>query len=301
MKHLSESLFLTCGGVVVSITRDGRLCVSAIARNETPYILEWVAHQLTIGADLILIYDNGHDPDGARLLFDLDKHGVIVRIPWAGKYPHGPQVPAYDDALDRLRGHYEWVLLVDLDELLVPITHESLTDFLDTMPESDGVWFPWLIFGSSGELEYRAEPMMERFVRRQKIDYLTITDVKSAVRPDKARKARIHVHHLLTDAYTDPTGSRRHLLNSFGQHRSAQLATGYDLVRIHHYMTKSEQEWKQKVSRGRADRGFLDESQGRDLAEFSVWDRNEELDESALRLAPEVRKHLRRLRAIVSR
>jgi hypothetical protein len=286
---------------VVAIIKDGRLCVSAIARHETPYLLEWVAHQLTIGANRILIYDNGHDPDGTKLLYDLDRRGVVVRIPWTGKYPHGPQVPAYDDALDRLRGCFEWVLFVDLDEFLIPIIHESFIDFLDTMPGSDGIWFPWLIFGSSGELEYRPEPMSERFVHRQKIDPSTITYVKSAVRPDRTRDARIHVHHLLTDAYTDPTGNRHHLLNSFGERRSAQLARGYDLVRIHHYMTKSEQEWKQKVSRGRADRGFLDEIQGRHLAEFSVWDQNEELDESALRFAPEVREHLRRLYAIVSR
>lgn len=278
-----------------------KLCVCAIARQETPYLLEWIAYQRLIGADSIIIYDNGHDAQGRAILENLARHDVIEHIPWAGTYPHGPQVPAYDDALKRLRGRAEWVLFIDLDEFLVLPGHDNLPDFLDSRGDSDGVWFPWMIFGSGGQSDYRPGPMIDRFRHRQAIDDETVTPVKSVVRPDRTLAAHIHVHHLDTQAYTNPLGERDYLLSSEGAHRSAQKARGHSVARIHHYMTKSQAEWQAKVARGRADRGFKDEAPGRDLAEFAKWDRNEQEDESALAYLAALRNEMALLKRLNGR
>jgi hypothetical protein len=238
------------------------LCVCAIARQETPYLLEWIAYQRLIGADSIIIYDNGHDAQGRAILGTLARHGVIEHIPWSGHFAHGPQVPAYDDALNRLRGQAEWVLFIDLDEFLVLPGHENLPAFLDGMSDSDGIWFPWLIFGSGGQDKPRPEPMIERFRHRQMIDDGMLTPVKSVVRPDRTVAAHIHVHRIDTQAYTNPLGEQAYELSSDGGRRSSQKARGHSVARIHHYMTKSQAEWQAKVARGRADRGFKDEAPG---------------------------------------
>jgi hypothetical protein len=279
---------------------NARLCVCAIARNETLYLLEWIAYQRLLGADMVLIYDNGHDRAGNAILNALARRGIITHIPWFGSYPHGPQTPAYDDALRRLRDTTEWVLFVDLDEFVVPVHADNLIDVLCRADELDGMWFPWLIFGSSGEACYRPNPVIERFQWRQDVSDETVTPVKSAVRPRGTRVAHLHVHEICTDRYANPMGERDFLTTVDGRRRSAQLARGHDWVRVHHYMTKSRQEWREKVERGRADRGFADARSGRNLDEFTMWDQNEVFDDTALRFLPALRVEMRALERLLT-
>jgi hypothetical protein len=275
-------------------------CTTAIARQETPYLLQWVAYQRVVGATHVMIYDNGHDRAGRNLLLRLHNRGAITCVPWSGTYPHGPQVPAYDDALVRLRGRTEWVLFVDLDEYVVPVDTDRLDDILDAADDLDGIWFPWLIFGSSGQQTYHPDPVIARFRNRQCADDTTITPVKSAVRPERTKAAHLHVHHVIGDAYANPRGERMFLRASDGvSRRSAQYARGMEIARVHHYMTKSEQEWRVKVRRGRADRGRADTSRRRQLAEFSTWDRNEVHDPTAVRFLGPLREEIARLRRLI--
>jgi hypothetical protein len=271
------------------------LCICAIARNETDYLLEWVAYQRLIGADQVLIYDNGHDAKGEALLECLARRGVITRVRWSRSYPHGPQVPAYNDALRRMRGAAEWLLFIDLDEYVVPVHDASLVDLLSAATKLDGMWFPWLIFGSSGEDAYPPEPALGRFLWREGMTDDTVTPVKSAVRPCRTDSAGIHVHRLTTNAYANPLGEREFITADDGTRRASQLARGYDVARVHHYMTKSKQEWQAKVARGRADRGFDDADSGRDFTEFTKWDRNVIYDGTALRFLPALRAEMRSL------
>lgn len=274
--------------------------VCAVARNETPYLVEWVAYQRLMGASTILIYDNGHDDRGSALLKNLDRSGIITRAEWYGPFSKGPQLPAYEDALARLRGKIEWALFTDLDEFVVPTQADNLLEIFSSAQKADAIWFPWLIFGSGGQEEYRHGPMMERFTRRQSVDYETVTPVKSAVRPNQTIRAGIHVHDIATDAYENPLGERDFITNRINERRASQPARGYDVARVHHYMTKSRQEWGNKVARGKADRGPEDPDRKRDMNEFTLWDRNEVFDDSALRFLPRLREEMRLLHEITS-
>jgi hypothetical protein len=276
-----------------------QLCVCAIARNETDYLLEWVAYQRIIGVDKVLIYDNGHDPRGEALLEILAQRDVITHVNWSRSYSRGPQVPAYNDALRRMRGKAEWLLFIDLDEYVVPVHGNSLVDLLSAATGLDGMWFPWLIFGSSGEDAYRPEPVLERFLWREGMTDNTVTPVKSAVRPSRTDSVGIHVHRLTTDDYANPLGEREFITAQDGTRRASQLARGYNVARVHHYMTKSRQEWKAKVARGRADRGFEDADPSRDFAEFTKWDRNVIYDGTALRFLPALKAEMRSLRELL--
>src|SRR4051794_25436090 len=188
------------------------LSVAAIARNESPYLLEWVAYQKVVGADHIIVYDNGHDQAGHDLLRRLAHIGAITCVPWEGKFSHGPQVPPYDDAIGRLRDSSERELFCDLDEFVVPVAADQMTTVLADAPDLDGMWFPWLIFGSAGELVQRPLPIIERFQRRQYADDTTVTPVKSAVRPARVVRTHLHVHTLDTAAYANPRHEREFLL-----------------------------------------------------------------------------------------
>ncbi|MGI5215085.1 glycosyltransferase family 2 protein [Plantactinospora sp. CA-290183] len=277
-----------------------RLVTIAISRDETPYLLQWVAYQHLIGSEQVLIYDNGHDAEGTDLLRRLHEHGVIECVPWRQRFPHGPQVPAYDDALSRVRGTTDWALICDLDEYVVPVLTDTLSELLDEATDLDAMWFPWLIFGSSGELSYRPQPLIERFQRREQVDDTTVTPVKSAVRPDHVVAAHLHVHPIDSDAYANPLGERNYLRASDGvSRRSAQFARGADVARTHHYMTKSAQEWAHKVARGRADRGYADEQPRRKLDEFDLWNRNAVRDTTALRFLQPLHQEMARIEKLI--
>ncbi len=118
--------------------------------------------------------------------------------------------------------------------------------------------------------------------------------VKTIVRPNASLKADVHVYDVCYEKYENPIGNKEHLRAPSGLYRSAQIVERFDTLRIHHYMTRSLEEWSFKVGRGRADRDVADYKATRDAEEFSVWDRNEESDFSALRFSSKLRKNLQK-------
>ncbi len=272
-----------------------KLAIVAIAKNETPYLVEWIAYQLVMGADHIYLYNNGHDELGESILGTLNQVGMIDAIRWTGDFPHGPQVPAYNHALRQYGEKFDWMAFVDLDEFIVPLKHSSLKSFLGGKTDVDAIWVPWLIFGSAGQHEYSANLMIERFERREFMSPETLTPIKSIVRPGASLKAGVHVHELRTACYENPKGNRDYIRDPTGAYRASQLADGFDILRIHHYMTKSQNEWRLKVERGRADRGGRDISSMRSLEEFPEWDRNEVFDRSAQKFRKRLKEQISKI------
>ena len=97
------------------------VCVIATARNEGPYLLDWIAYHRAIGIESFFLYSNDNDDGSDDLLLALARAGAIH---WTdSKVPTGgfAQAKAYAHALairpDVL--DYRWALVIDLDEYFV--------------------------------------------------------------------------------------------------------------------------------------------------------------------------------------
>ena len=264
-----------------------RLGVVAIARNEAPYLLEWIAHYRVLGFEHIAIYDNDSNDASARILAPLAKAGVIDAIYWHVRPGVHKQEAAYRHALTRLRDRLDWCLIVDLDEFLMLDEELTAGDILPSDPAVGAVAIGWRVFGSAGIERRETGLTIERFTKADPVNEGTI---KSLVRPRDV----VHMH---THFPKLAPGSR--MVDVRGNTVPPSNPADPPLqgpARIHHYCIRSREEFESKRARGRA---AGPEVILRDRSLFAAMDRNSATVTDALRLAPAVRREVEYLRQIV--
>jgi len=142
------------------------------------------------------------------------------------------------------------------------------------------------MFGSCGHRESPAGLVIENYLHRGAADFSPNRHVKSIIRPELMTSA-IHSHAFHMDgSYVDLAG--RPVI----WHEPGILAETPDYAggKLHHYFTRSWDDWLAKLRRG-------DPSRTRAVDEFYVYDRNEIFDAAAAHLAPAVRAILSALGA----
>jgi SAM-dependent methyltransferase len=260
--------------------------VVAIARNEAPYLLEWIAHYRVLGFDRIVIYDNDSNDASWRILTPLARAGEIEAVHWHVRPGVHKQESAYAHALQRLRDELEWCLIVDLDEFVMLDEGTGIGDILPSDPAIGAVALSWRVFGSAGHLQRAPGLTIERFTKCEPTNEGTI---KCLVRPRDVLHMRTHFPQLAHSRIVDSLGNAV----APGNPVSPPLQGP---ARIHHYCTRSWEEFECKRARGR---GGGAHGSRRDASLFAQMDRNHVSSTDALRLAPAVREKVEWLRRIV--
>ena len=127
-------------------------CVLAAARNEGPYLLDWIAYHLSIGFEHIFLYTNDNTDGSDALLAALAHHGIITWV----QNPRGEKLSiqdkAYAHALTLLPDilDYRWTAVLDLDEYFCVDAgmFDGVADFmaLHEAQPVDAVALNWLMF-----------------------------------------------------------------------------------------------------------------------------------------------------------
>ena len=219
------------------------LAVCAIAKNEGPYFKEWIEWHLSKGVEVFYIYDNDSNDDTRRTLEPYIQAGIVNYTYWPG---YRRQLAAYDDCLERNRFASRWIAFIDLDEFIVPVKDESVTEFLSRFDDFAAVEINWLIYGSSGNIHKTPGTMMERFRQHSLPGHHLNRHVKSIVNPRKVftmigchEAAKISGH--IADSHREP------VKRNFKEREPQQ-----DIIRINHYAVRSYDEFIEKQLRGRA-------------------------------------------------
>src|SRR3954469_19032203 len=95
-----------------------RIGCLAIVKNEARYIAEWIAFQLSIGFDSILIFNNGSTDQTERQIARFQPHHDVRLFPWPdtdGSF----QRRAYDHGIQHFKNEFDWLAFFDADEFLV--------------------------------------------------------------------------------------------------------------------------------------------------------------------------------------
>ena len=229
------------------------LAVCAIFRNESRYVAEWVEFHRRQGVERFWLYDNLSD-DGWRS--ELDpwlRQGVVTVTAW----PDEPgQYSAYSHCLKKHRGDARWIAFLDLDEFLFSPTGTLLPDVLRSFESAPAVVAAWRVYGSNGHVLPPPGLVVENYQRRFPDDHPANAQVKSIVNPRRTSAWVQNPHYfrhygvpVAEDGepylYRDPFAEPR------GESRSANL------LRVNHYVTKSESEMQAKLERRRADTGKI--------------------------------------------
>jgi hypothetical protein len=267
-----------------------RVAICAIAKNEGPYLKEWVAYHHLLGFDPILVYDHESTDDSDAVLARLAERELADPTPWSAPPDKKPQWLAYEDGLRRLRGQADWVALIDLDEFLVFPGHESVQHFLAEHEHLDAIAVNWKMFGSSGHERHEPGLVMERFTRCAPRKFSGNRSIKTLARVDAIVTPRVHTCHFRDGVRYQTVGGEE---IPPGEGRSRTVS--HDAIRINHYFTRSREEWQAKVARGRGAKPVDHPLKHRKESEFDRNDRNEEEDLVILERAPAVKALVRRL------
>ena len=254
------------------------LAVCAIFRNEAPYLREWIEFHRLVGVQRFHLYQNRSDDDYASVLQPYVNEGLVELTEWPRQPPC--QLEAYRDFISRYSGKPWWVAFIDCDEFLFSPSCATVSEALEMIarPEWGAVGVNWMCFGASGQDAPAPGLVTERFTVRPADNFPPNRHIKSIVRMERIESTCRNPHHFKVRGGT------------FGE--SGQEITGafssaphHSLLRIHHYHTKSRQEYLNRIARGNADG-----APNRSPAEFDGYQAPEIEDLSAWRFLPTVKR-----------
>jgi glycosyltransferase involved in cell wall biosynthesis len=222
------------------------IAICAIYKNESPYLLEWIAFHKSIGVDHFILYDNGSDDDGTELIQSSAFADMVTIVDW----PQRPgQFAAYADCIARYADRFSWIAFIDVDEFIHPLESNSLRELLQhpRYAAFSEVLIFWLLFGSGGNRTRPEGLVLENYRKRVPEDSPVNGHVKTIARGSALLGAGTTPHILQTTGRTcDATGETivKHALHERACH---------EVMVLNHYFTKSLEEWEAKLRRGKAD------------------------------------------------
>lgn len=253
-----------------------KVIVCAIAKCEDLYIDEWVTYYIYgLGVDHVHVFDNSDE----NTLHDLPS-----RYPGRVSVYHMPgavmQVPAYNTLKSKVDDTSDtWCAFVDLDEFIVLKRHETLHELLMNYSEHSGLVLNWLLFGDNGQTSYTDAPVTTRFTSRAST---TNPHVKTIANLSKLLCMNVH-DAVYTEGHSVDT-DKKVVVGPFNFNGPSDVAC------IHHYFTKTKEEFLLKRGRGRADTHDI-----RDVGEFDRGNENEVSDFSAVHVYDKARRRHERM------
>lgn len=223
------------------------LSVVCIAKNEEPYIKEWIEYHKLVGVERFYFYDNGSTDNTREVLEPYIKDGTVVYNYIEGKCL---QNPAYADAIVKYKNETRWLAIIDLDEFIVPIEKDNIQDFLKDYEKYPAVGINWVMFDSNG---HQTRPLsggelVTANYTRVKKDYNDKMNlhIKSIVNPKKVL-AIFNPHYAIYKHYKCAVNENFETI--YGPFTKIHVS---QKIRINHYHSKSVEEYLNKIQRGRA-------------------------------------------------
>jgi glycosyl transferase family 92 len=260
------------------------LSICAIYRDEAPYLREWVEFHRLVGVDRFFLYDNGSKDAHREVLAPYLDDGTVV-IHDFPLFP--PQVPAYDDCVEQHRDDSRWIAFIDIDEFLFSPTLRPMSEVLRDFEAFPGVGVHWAMFGTSG---HRTKPpglVIESYVRRNRQAAITNRQIKSIVQPARVDRCAGPHHFIYHDGLA--VDENREPIEG-----GETQPVSFSLLRVNHYVMKSEEEYQRKamttrnIYTGEAREWFWD------ILEERKTRLNAELDDTITAYVPALREAMGR-------
>ena len=228
---------------------DVFLAITCVAKNEGPYLKEWIEYHKIVGVERFYLYDNESDDNTKEVLAPYIKDGTVVYhfLPNHPITKQFPQIEAFNDAIFKYRDRTTWMALIDADEFIVPIEKSSIPEFLEEYAQYPGVAINWVCFDSSG---HEKKPtahggLLTANYTRVRKDHSNRRDrtVKSIVNPKQVifyPSSHYGLYYLNLESVTEKFQRTRGMASKF--HSSSK-------IRINHYESKSREEYLNKILR----------------------------------------------------
>ena len=248
------------------------ISLCCIVKDETPYLHEWIDYHIKIGVQHFYIYDNGSKIPVQETINQYIQSGLATVINFPGK---SQQMPAYQHCLNHFRKKSRWIGFIDMDEFIVPKSSKgNLKAFLEKYKKFGGLGINWLVFGSSGHVTKPQKPQLESFIYRSCASEEVNNHIKSIVQTKYVLNAGSNPHQFIyKEKYYCVNENFERIEGPFSMNSTNK-------IQLNHYHCRSLEEYKEKITRGRADNADIERS----MEQFYIHDNgtNEIKDTSIL-------------------
>ena len=225
------------------------LCICAIFKNESRFLSEWIDYHLMVGVEEFYLYNNESQDDYMKVLSPYINRGIVRLTQWPSQeegkdyisYTFSTQIGAYNDCLKKKRGRSKWIAFIDVDEFIVPVKEESITEVLKKeFYDVSGLCINWVIFGTSGVKEItKDELMIGKLTMRAPIESQRNLIFKCIVQPDHVESCASPHWFVYKPRHWHVNTDRERV----GNGQSDRLCI--DKLRLNHYWTKDEKFFKE--------------------------------------------------------
>lgn len=234
-----------------------RFALIAIAKNELPYIEEWISYHFALGVDDIFIYDNSLT---GELLY-LGNESITV-IPWNIEMNDNKQRLAYQESFARTINH-AYCSFIDIDEFICLRLHDNLKSFCEEHVGKRSLVLNWAMFGCNGHETRTPGGVLERFVRRNRL----------LDRCYKTISYRPYLHYQCIHASYGDGDFMYNIEGKVVRDEKSVPALSQDSVAcINHYVTKSIEEYHARNNMGRVSTSSRAENYPLDLFKDEIED-----------------------------
>jgi len=233
-----------------------RIC--AIAKDEAPYVADWIFHHLYFGFDQIHVYIN-RTSDSTALIIDriLDIYPSISYeyIDWVDNCPidvtKKMQVIAYAKDLEWSKSNgVDWWFCLDIDETWVPKDFDiSIKDYLSGKCRENPICFMW--HNAFGEIKpfSGVSPDSSYFVGKQ---VKTISPIQNV----EVKRVRVHRHKFEENCICHDADGEPFEFSETNIQVASDQFIGTRNAYIIHQMFRSEPEYLNTLVRGNPEHEF---------------------------------------------
>lgn len=214
------------------------LGLCAIAKDETPFLREWVAYHHLIGFERIIVYDNESEVPAREVLADMIDAGWAETYFIAGK---AMQLTAYHHCLATHGAEFDWLAFFDLDEFLLLHKEQDARALLCGYEDFAGLGVNFAMFSSSGRLGRPEGLCLENYTEFLEFQ----VHVKCFVRPETVKLVLSPHDFLLKEGFFAVDTDRIPLYKGFAPVTA-------DQAQLNHYSYRSQQDFEDKLRRGDA-------------------------------------------------
>lgn len=178
------------------------LAVVAIFRDEARFLKEWIEYYRLQGVDKFYLYNNLSVDNYQSVLSPYIQKGIVELYEWdqesnnAGDFCH-IQCLTYKDGMEKARRDgISWLVVIDIDEFMVPIVHDTLLDVVHSFDQTNVGMISalWMMFGTSNVKEVPNDRLMiETLLYNGGIK--SIASVKSILHTQRAETNGPHYGH----------------------------------------------------------------------------------------------------------
>ena len=269
------------------------LSLTAIFRDEAPFLKEWIEFYKLMGVEHFYLYNHLSKDNYLEVLDPYIKDGTVELT----NFTHEPvdtgdfyelTYKAYRDAAIKSKNDAEWLIIVDSDEFLYPVQAQNLVEVLKKYDDYASVMADWRFFGSGDVKKIPEDKLM--------IESLTMSENakttwgKSIVKPRYVETFFSAHFPKLKKGYAQITENYEYFYGPFTPYQSINI------LAVNHYTYRDwDYFYATKISRVYTSGSTLNELEKeikvKEMIEFNK-ERSSMYDDKILRFVATLRKRI---------